>query len=70
MSVAKPKLAYDTAELIEATGLSKDTIDQAVATGRLRAKKSGVNKKTGEPAGKRVYLEEDVRDFLRSLLSA
>lgn len=37
MSVQKPKLAYSRAEAADAVGVSKDTIDDAIRAGDLRA---------------------------------
>lgn len=64
---ATQKLLYTTAELVEATGLSKSKIDEEVREGRLKVRRTAVNDR-GEPAGKRAFLATDVHAWLNAFL--
>lgn len=71
-----PKLAFNTTEAATATGLSEDTIKKAIRTGKLRAKRSGRLEKdttrgrAGDPAGRYLVTESDLRAWLDSLEDA
>jgi hypothetical protein len=53
-----PPLAYDVQGLMKATGWGRSKIQEDIAAGRLRARKS---------AGKLVILYEDARAWLTAL---
>lgn len=63
------KLAFNTEEAAEATGLSADTIKRAIRSGALRAKRSG-RTEGGDPAGRYLVTEADLRSWLDSLEDA
>lgn len=63
------KLAYSREEAAEACGVSLTTIKQAIASGRLRAKRSGRNE-NGDPAGKYLILASDLQAWLEGMEAA
>jgi excisionase family DNA binding protein len=62
-------LAYTIATAAEATGLSRQTIDRAIKSGRLRAKRTSVTA-DGEPAGSYLILADSLHAWLESLPDA
>jgi len=64
------KLAFTREEAASACGVSVDVIKRAIAGGHLSAKRSGVNKETGEPAGKYLILAADLQAWLEGLEAA
>lgn len=63
------KLAYTRAEAAEATGLSEDTIKKAIASGALKAKRSGRNE-GGDGVGKYVIMTAALNAWLEQLADA
>lgn len=64
------KLSYSVEEAAEATGLSKRTIDRAIAAGDLSAKLSSPKKKDAARGGKRVILTGELERYLSELVDA
>ncbi len=62
-------LSYSIADAATVTGLSKQHLREAIHLGQLRAKRSGVDA-AGEPAGKYVLLEADLKRYLDNLPEA
>lgn len=62
-------LAYSKAGAAEASGVSVPTIDRAIKSGRLRAKRTSETK-DGEPAGRVVILAADLEAWLSGLVDA
>lgn len=62
-------VSYSMAGAVKATGLSRSTLDRAIRTGRLRAKKSGIDE-NGEPAGVLVIPADSLRAFIDGLEDA
>ena len=62
-------LAYSKAGAAAASGLSTKTLERAIGSGRLRAKRSSESK-DGEPAGRVVILATDLQAWLDSLEDA
>lgn len=62
-------LAYSKEGAAEATGLSQATIDRAIKSGRLRAKRTSTST-DGEPVGKYVILASALEAWLESLPDA
>lgn len=69
MRRALPPLAYTLAAASDATHLSRKTIERAVKSGALRAKRSSTTE-DGEPAGSYVILAGDLQAWLESLVDA
>lgn len=67
-------LAYSIATAVEATALSRSHLNEAIARGDLKARKSSKGKKgsdnEGEPTGKWVILADDLRAYLEKLPEA
>lgn len=59
-------LSYSKAAAAEATGVSAQTLDRAIRSGRLRAKRTGLDK-NGDPAGKVLILAADLVAWLDGL---
>lgn len=59
-------LAYSTRTAVEATGLSKTHLIDAINRGELKARRSS-RKDDGEPQGKWVILAADLEAYLASL---
>lgn len=66
---APMRLAYSRKEAAAAVGVSVDLIDQAIARGGLRAKRSSVGR-DGRPAGRYLITETALREWLDSLEDA
>lgn len=70
------KLAFNTEEAAQATGLSVDTIKRAIRSGALKAKRSGrlngdgPKGDKGDAAGRYVITETALRDWLDNLEDA
>lgn len=64
------KLAFSAAEAAEACGVSVDTIKRAIHSGSLKAKRTGIDPKTGLPAGKYLVLGTDLQSWLDELSAA
>lgn len=62
-------LAYTLTSGSEATGLSRKTLERAIKSGALRAKRSSVTE-DGEPAGPYVILAGDLQTWLDGLVDA
>lgn len=62
-------LAYSLAGAVEASGLSKSTLERAIRAGRLRAKKSDVDA-DGNPAGVWVIPAASLQAFIDGLVDA
>ena len=67
--MAVDTLSYTIRTASEATGFSRATIDRAIKSGALRAKRSSVTP-DGEPAGSYVILAESLRAWLDGLVDA
>lgn len=70
MTVAAPaaaKLAYSITEAIAASGLSRGTIERAIAAGDLEARASTPKKQDAAHGGKRVILASELQRYLESL---
>ena len=70
------KLAFNANEAAVACGVSVDTIKKAIRSGALRAKRSGrltkdsIKGDAGDPAGRYLITETDLRSWLDSLEDA
>lgn len=66
------KLAYDRREAAEACSVSEDTIKKAVASGALRAKRSGRkdDKADGDGVGKYLITHDALLAWLEGLADA
>lgn len=62
-------LSYTLSTAATATGLSRKSIERAVKSGALRAKRSSVTE-DGEPAGTYLILASDLQAWLESLVDA
>jgi hypothetical protein len=62
-------LAYSKTGAADAAGVSTQTLDRAIKSGALRAKRSNVTD-DGEPAGKVIILATDLADWLDGLADA
>lgn len=62
-------LAYTLNSAASATGLSRSTIERAVKSGALRAKRTG-RTEDGEPAGSYLILAADLQAWLDGLVDA
>jgi hypothetical protein len=62
-------LAYNKAQAAKAAGVSEQTLDRAIKTGKLRAKRTSETK-DGEPAGKVLILASALESWLESLVDA
>lgn len=62
-------LAYTIATASAATGLSRKSIDRAIKSGALKAKRSSVTE-DGEPAGSYVILADSLQAWLDGLVDA
>lgn len=60
------RLAYSLATAAQETSLSKATLERAIKSGALRAKKSSVTE-DGEPAGSWVILHDSLTSWLEGL---
>lgn len=67
MSATAAPLAYSVAAAVEATGLSKSHLNDAIGRGALKARKSSRNEETGEPQGKWVIRAADLAAYIDSL---
>jgi hypothetical protein len=63
------RLAYGRREAADRCGVGVDTIDRAIATGALKARKTSQDK-DGNPTGKILILEADIRAWLEGLPAA
>lgn len=59
-------LAYSIRTAVEATGLSKTHLTDAIKAGELKTRRSSVDDK-GDPQGKYVILAADLAAYLASL---
>lgn len=59
-------LAFSVRTAVDATGLSKTHLIDAINRGDLKARRSSTNAK-GEPQGKWVILADDLEAYLSSL---
>lgn len=66
---APATMAYSLSTAATATGLSTKTLQRAVKSGRLRAKRTSVTE-DGLPAGNYVILADDLRAWLDALEDA
>lgn len=62
-------LAYNKADAASAAGVSPQTIDRAIKSGRLRAKRTSETE-DGEPSGKVLILASDLASWLDGLVDA
>lgn len=63
------RLAYTLATAATETGLSAKTLDRAIKSGRLKARRSSENE-DGDPTGRYVILHADLVAFLEGLTAA
>lgn len=63
------RLAYTRDQAAEACGVSEATIKRAIASGRLRAKRTAIND-DGDPTGKYLILAADLTAWLEGLTAA
>lgn len=70
--IALTKIAYTIDEAAQVSGLSPDTIRRAIRSKDhpLVARRSGVSKTTGDPAGKHLILHDDLVAWLEGLGAA
>lgn len=62
-------ISYSMAGAVEATGLSKSTLERAIRTGRLKAKKSSFDD-DGNPTGSWVIPASALAEFIDGLVDA
>lgn len=62
-------LSYSLAGAVAATGLSRSTLERAIRSGRLRAKKSDTDE-DGNPTGVWVIPAKSLRDYIDGLVDA
>ena len=62
-------ISYDLNGAHAVTGLSPSHLKRAIGEGHLKAKRSGENK-DGEPVGKYVIREADLRAYVDGLVDA
>ena len=62
-------ISYSMRDAVAATGLSRSTLERAIGTGALRAKKSGRDT-DGNPAGVWVIPADSLRAFIDGLVDA
>lgn len=62
-------LAYSKDDAARAAGVSAQTIDRAIRSGKLRAKRTSETKE-GEPAGKVLILASSLATWLEGLVDA
>lgn len=62
-------LAYSMAGAVAATGLSKSTLERAIKSGRLKAKKSDVDD-DGYPTGVWVIPAKALQEYIDGLVDA
>lgn len=66
ITAAAPPLAYSIRTAVEATGLSKTHLTDAINRGELKARRSS-RTEDGEPQGKWVILAADLDAYLAAL---
>lgn len=62
-------ISYSMAGAVEASGLSKSTLERAIKAGRLRAKKSDQDA-DGNPTGVWVITRASLEEFVNGLVDA
>lgn len=68
--VTLPKLSYTRREAAQVASVGVDTIDKAIGSGALPARKTSISAVTGEPAGKILILAADLHAWLEGLPAA
>lgn len=62
-------ISYDLEAAAEATGLSQSHLKRVIGEGHLKAKRSGEDK-DGNPVGKYLILDADLRSYVDGLVDA
>lgn len=60
-------LSYSLVDAVAATGLSRTFLEEAIARGELKVKRSSINERTGKPQGKRLILAAELQRYLDAL---
>lgn len=63
-------ISYTLPGAVQATGLSRSTLERAIRTGLLRAKRSGKPDSDGKPTGVYVIKADDLVAFIDAMEAA
>lgn len=69
-ATSTPPLAYNARQAAAEVGLSKDTIENAIRSGALKAKRSGKTNADGRQTGRYLIAHRDLVDWFNSLEDA